>query len=39
MKNMGNYNRRVNEMFDNSIVLNIGWKDRIYTFGRSDRYS
>ena len=29
----------VNEMFDNSIVLNIGWKDRIYIFGRSDWYS
>ena len=26
MKNMGNYNRKVNEMFDNSIVLNNGVK-------------
>ena len=26
MKNMGNYNRKVNEMLDNSIVLNNGVK-------------
>ena len=26
MKNMGNYNRKVNKMFDNSIVLNNGVK-------------
>ena len=26
MKNMGNYNRKVNEVFDNSIVLNNGVK-------------
>ena len=26
MKNMGNYNRQGNEMFDNSIVLNNGVK-------------
>ena len=26
MKNMGNYNRKVNEMFDRNIVLNNGVK-------------